>query len=66
MPVLAEILKGLVVWMSSEITQPCCPELFLRKLPSGKTFSKYKSYNTSKLMVDIVPHGHIMCILVGF
>jgi hypothetical protein len=35
MPILAEILKGLVVWMSREITQACCPEFFLRKLPSG-------------------------------
>ena len=62
MPVLAENLKGLVVW----ITQACCPEFFQRKLPSGKTFSNYKSFNTSQLMVGIVPHGHIMCILVGF
>ena len=31
MQVLAEILKGLVVWMSREITQACCPEFFPRK-----------------------------------
>ena len=35
MPILVEILKGLVVWMSREITQACCPEFFLRKLPTG-------------------------------
>ena len=66
MPVVAEKMKGLVVWMSREITQACCPEFFQRKLPLGKTFSSYKSVNTSQFMAGIVPHGHIMCILVGF
>lgn len=28
-------LKGLVVWMSREITQACRPECFHGKLPSG-------------------------------
>ena len=52
---LPQKLKGLVVQISREITQAW-----------GKTFSNYKSFNTSKLMVNIVSHGHIMCILVGF
>ena len=66
MPALAEKMKGLVLWMSREITQTCCLEFFQRKLPLGKTFSNYKSFSTSQLMAGIVPHGHIMCILVGF
>ena len=40
MPNLAEKLKGLVMWMSKEITQACCPECFPGKLPSGNSYHR--------------------------
>ena len=65
MPVLAEILKGLVVWMSREITQACCPEFFLRKLPSGFFFliclflKKNKSICKYKRHLEKTYHTHV-------
>jgi len=37
MPDLAEQLKGLVVWMSREITQACCHDFFLGNIPSDNS-----------------------------
>jgi len=38
MPDLAEQLKGLVVWMSREITQACCRDIFPGNIPSGNSY----------------------------
>ena len=40
MPDLTEKFKGIVVWMSREITQACCPEYFPGTLPSGKSYHR--------------------------